>query len=353
METINKMKALSEKVVTFFQKKRNISLLLFLLALILTAFYAGQEYEKSITRDFLLHIRVIRAKDAGNPLVSPLVGVETPNAEALGLYSDQESQVRSYVKGEQRKGNVDYFSMYFRDLKTGTWFGIDEGKQYAPVSLFKLPLAIAVYKQLSDTNSGTTIYLPYTKDEDSSLRSLGKDIATSTLVIGNYYSVDTLVQKMLVNSDNGARNVLAAYVKSVYINDLFARLGVNPPLPGNDYSISPKIYSYFLRLLYNGSYLGVENSEKLLELLAKTTFVDGLVAGTPPGIPVAHKFGSLNLLNKETGQGIIGLHDCGIVYYPDRPYLICIMTQGKDQTDLARTIKTVSAMMFDEARTGY
>jgi beta-lactamase class A len=76
-----------------------------------------------------------------------------------------------------------------------------------------------------------------------------------------------------------------------------------------------------------------------------------LVAGVPAGIPVAHKFG-------ETGQvgGERQLHDCGIVYYPNSPYILCIMTRGNNFEELPNIIKQISSEVYKhvdgQVRTG-
>ena len=87
-------------------------------------------------------------------------------------------------------------------------------------------------------------------------------------------------------------------------------------------------------------------SEKALELLSKSTFKEGLVSGTLDGVAVAHKFGERTNqlqdgtdLNKE-------LHDCGIIYYPGDPYLLCVMTRGSDFPKLQSAISTVSHLAY-------
>jgi hypothetical protein len=42
------------------------------------------------------------------------------------------------------------------------------------------------------------------------------------------------------------------------------------------------------------------------------------------------------------------LHDCGIIYYPGNPYLLCVMTRGTDWSALEKTIQTISAMTYKE-----
>ena len=82
------------------------------------------------------------------------------------------------------------------------------------------------------------------------------------------------------------------------------------------------------------------DSEKALDILSKTTFNDGLVAGVDKGITVSHKFGEY------VGQQI-ELHDCGIIYYPENPYFLCIMTRGDNLDNLKDVIKNISGQIYD------
>ena len=83
-------------------------------------------------------------------------------------------------------------------------------------------------------------------------------------------------------------------------------------------------------------------SEKALELLSKTTFNDGIVAGLPENIVVSHKFGEYILPDE------IELHDCGIIYYVQNPYFLCVMTRGKDEGELKNTISGISKIIYED-----
>jgi len=63
----------------------------------------------------------------------------------------------------------------------------------------------------------------------------------------------------------------------------------------------------------------------------------------PKEVRVAHKFGELGLPNGEKQ-----LHDCGIIYYPGNPYLLCVMSKGKDSQKLSGIIQTISSMVYKE-----
>jgi len=105
-------------------------------------------------------------------------------------------------------------------------------------------------------------------------------------------------------------------------------------------------YAAFFEILYNATYLNKEMSEKALAILTKSTFNYGLVGGVPIGVEVAHKFGER--IFEEYKQ----LHDCGIIYKENNPYLLCIMTrgdmmEGDNFNDLAMVIKKISEQVYN------
>lgn len=112
--------------------------------------------------------------------------------------------------------------------------------------------------------------------------------------------------------------------------------------------ITVKEYASFFRILFNSSYLSRENSEKALRLLDATDYNDALPAGVPPGIQVAHKFGEAGTVEVERQ-----LHDCGIVYFPDHPYLACIMTRGKELDGLKQSIVDISKFIYGKVDEQY
>jgi beta-lactamase class A len=81
-----------------------------------------------------------------------------------------------------------------------------------------------------------------------------------------------------------------------------------------------------------------------LALLAASEFKGALAAGVPDGIRVAHKYGVHNLTNDRL------FHDCGIVYHPLRPYMLCVMTRGNDLDSNIRFIADVSKRVYEQVQ---
>ena len=171
------------------------------------------------------------------------------------------------------------------------------------------------------------------------------------LVEGEPYSVYELLRRMIVYSDNRATEVLLNYLGQVlsksgegYIRETVYNLGVVSVNGSNEEFVTVKSYASIFVQLYHASYLNKEMSEKALELLAQSEFKPGLRGGLPEGIALAHKFGERTYPGTHERQ----LHDCGIIYYPDNPYLLCVMTRGNDFDKLAEIIQAISRMVYEE-----
>ena len=150
---------------------------------------------------------------------------------------------------------------------------------------------------------------------------------------------------MIVDSDNNAKNVLLNSIGEFDINQIYTDLGIAiPGTRGTEDFMSVKEYAAFFRILYNASYLNKEMSQKALNLLLSTDYADGLVAGVPKEMKVAQKFGERRM------EDVNQLHDCGIVYYPQKPYLICVMTRGNDFKTQGRIIADISRVIYSNIK---
>ena len=166
-----------------------------------------------------------------------------------------------------------------------------------------------------------------------------------------------LINYMIIYSDN---NAVALLYNSLALNDFnkfFSDFGIFlPDVSGTPQDfISPKTYALFFRVLYGSTYLSRYDSEKALELLSQAEYKDGLVAGVPNNISVSHKFGEYGAIDNVNPNSYTSreFHDCGIVYYPDHPYLLCIMTKGTDLSKLQNLVKETSQIVYDEVHNLY
>jgi beta-lactamase class A len=289
-----------------------------------------------------------RAKDNGYKFISPLLFYEVPNSIEMSEYRPLANKIEKLIKSDNK---VDSVSVYYRDLTVGRWFGINENLEYRPASLMKVVLMIAYLKKAETNSSILNQKIIFSKDIQSIIGVVPHDQGTN-LVLNKSYSVQDLMNRMIIESDNGATYALLSAIDDRLLDEIYAELGFkNPAKNENTYSISPHNYSSFLRILYNATYLNRAMSEQALDLLNRSNFDDGLRADIDTSVKIAHKYGeSVATSDDDNTITSVELHDCGIIYYPNKPYLLCIMTKGANIDDLKDVIKKISQLIYDNTR---
>lgn len=286
-------------------------------------------------------IRPIRDRDQQYHLINPLLAYDTPSsADFWNLREKIEQQIRN--------SQPDTISVYFRDLKTSRWLDINGNETYSPASLLKVPVLIAYLKLAETEPKILEKKIIYNGAED--LNQAEKIKPKQQLQASKQYTVSELISYMMLYSDNNALSLLTSAVDKQFLKEVFDDLGIVYPDNNQADLMTAKDYSLFFRILYNSTYLNRDLSESALDLLARTDYRAALVAGMPENIQVSHKFGEREISNENGVLVASELHDCGIVYYPDRPYLLCIMTKGSSLESLQNSIKEISRIVYGQVR---
>lgn len=277
---------------------------------------------------------------------NPLLECELAEERLYTFLRPFGGQLEKLIAALERGQQVGSIAVYFRDLNSGPWIGHDEKKHYIPASLAKLPVVIACFRQ-TEIDPGfllrKVVFEGIAEERDPGFLN-----PESNMERGRSYSVDELILRVAKYSDNTAARLLAQAVPPVLLQAVYFDLGVDPErLKNKDFSLSPKEYSAFFRVLYNASYLSKRYSEQALEYFDRSTFELGLVAGVPEGTAVSHKFGVWED-SSPGGQLSLQLHDCGIIYHPQHPYLLCVMTAGKNYVDMTKAIAAVSRFTYQQ-----
>ncbi len=292
-------------------------------------------------------IKQIRNPQSGFDLINPTLYIETPESLSYPKYTPLKNALTSYVDTANDSGKTAGVSVYFRDLDSSQWVGINPTEQYNPASMLKVVTLMALLRT-SESNPQVlkaVVNVPASVALPASDQDFFPPV--DPVQSGNTYAVSDLLTKLIVQSDNGANAILIQYMGDAAMSTVFSNLNV--PVPGTNNSVTAQQYSHLFRVLYNASYLSPADSEKALELLSKTAFTQGLVAGVPSGVIVAHKFGEASTsLNPTDSPATHELHDCGIVYDPGHPYFLCVMTRGQDFTKLASVIKDISQITWNQ-----
>lgn len=276
--------------------------------------------------------------------INPLLECETSTISQDKNLASLKKEIQFIIDQQVSNGNISFASIYYRDLNNGPWLGINEREYFSPASLIKVPVLMAYLKETEKNPSLLDKKITNNKDFDYSQQNV---TPTQTIEKDKEYTIEDLLERMIIYSDNAAYELLLDNIDNVKIFNVYKDLDVDISRAQKDPNgniITVKDYASFFRILFNASFLDQDNSEKALDILSKTQYYKGLVAGVPENITVSHKFGERQYLPSKEKQ----LHDCGIVYLPNKPYLICVMSRSTDFDNAADFIKQVSRVVYDE-----
>lgn len=314
--------------------------------LLVIAFFAGSEYRAIFQPGPNYGEGEIRENSDAFKLINPLLECDLGGTYVgrKGIRPSQQN-LEKIISRAKANGDASYVALYFRDLNNGPWIGINERAEFTPASLLKIPLMIYFLKK-SETDPGLLKKeIAFTSPIPNGIEQHFKPL--QTLENGHTYTIEELVERAIIYSDNHAASALVSITDENPLYDLFKAMHLE--LPQNDQTddfFSVKDYAAFFRILFNSSYLDNEHSEHALQLLSQSTFDQGLTAKLPKDLVVAHKFGERFHATNDEKQ----VHDCGIIYYPNNPYLLCVMTRGYDMHRLAGVIADLSKQVYEETK---
>lgn len=241
--------------------------------------------------------------------------------------------VREYIQGQN-----EHISLYFEYLPSGSSVRVNDEQEIEMASLAKLPGVMAIYDKIArgELAKDATLTLE-PKHVDNKYGEFWQQ------PIGTTISLTEAVKKTLVESDNTTYWMLYELLSHDDKINMFSQFDIGIAVTGNNLHsyITAKAYASILKSLYLATYNTVEFSNEILSLLSKSIFDEDIEAGVDTNVVVAHKTGNL-----ERSDGVDVSNDCGIVYLPKRPYILCILITGEDEVKKSEQMEYLSKMIF-------
>jgi len=288
-------------------------------------------------------------REGSRGLINPLL--TTTSSGKSPRFVPLENKINTQISKEINSGNASGVSVYFHDFNSGQWTGVNESEQYSAASLLKIPIMMAYLKTAETAPNILNDKLFYDGSfDDNSLENIKP---TKEIQPRKEYTVSDLIRFAIQYSDNNANFLLVRHIGDAAVNDVFSDLKIPYPTSATDeYTLTPRQYSIFFRVLYSATYLSREMSEKALELLSYSDFPQGIAAGVPVDVVVAQKFGERAFPGENSGSNK-ELNNCGIIYHPQHPYFLCAMTKGGDFTKLSNVLRDISKIVWSEVENNY
>ncbi len=288
----------------------------------------------------------IRSARSLYQFINPLLAVDAN--EKIDFFETQilKNKVSDLVQEKIKNNKISQFALYFKELDTGRWMGINADTKFSTGLFLKVPIMIAYFKS---AESNPEILQQNFVYEKSPVQEGEK---SQNFIYGKSYSVQKLIDAMIIDDDSDAANTLFKNINKALLNDVYSDLGLDTIEDNITYDfISVKFYTLIFRVLYNATYINRSMSEKALEILSRTSADDGMGRSLPNNILISHKYRvrKMAITGLETMEG----HDCGIIYYPDHNYSLCIMAMGHKSENINDLFNEASMMIYDDMRNRY
>ncbi|MEG1257162.1 serine hydrolase [Clostridium sp.] len=212
-------------------------------------------------------------------------------------------EIKRYL--EKREGE---YSFYFSDLKSGYTYGFNENHKMVAAGCIKLPIAMAVMKEIERNNISLEQVVSIT-DDDKVSGSFG--------IIHEFgerqYSIRELIVAMLIQSDNTAACKIINIIGMSKINEIIKGMGLMSTII-NKYPSNERVddckenitTSYdlckCLTLINDGVTLTKEHSEFITEVIGRNQLTTGLPFywSKDAQLQAANKTGSLDYIENDT-----------------------------------------------------
>jgi beta-lactamase class A len=281
-------------------------------------------------------------QDEGS-LTRPLLFVDIKDEQ---IFTPSKKKILSFIEEKKKEGVITTASVYLNDLNTACHIEINPNELYDPASILKVSTLIIYLKKAE--SDPALLKKRYVFNESN--ENFTANIKDKSLEKGKSYSVEELLQHMIAYSDNQAYFILARNVDFRSFDELNKELKI-PVVSSNSNMVNSTNFvanvnsvSRFFRVLYSATYLNRKMSEYALNLLTQSTYKDGILKGIDPSVRVAHKFG------ERMDFGVAQLHEFGIVYLDNRPYLIGVMTKGRNLDKLREVVSSISKIAYEDLK---
>jgi len=263
------------------------------------------------------------------PFLATRIFTESPNDTLLN-FAPLRKDLRQFF------GTLDSnYSFYFEYLPTGTSVKINQDNPMIGASLLKIPVVMNLFYA---AEHGQIDLSQTVKIQEGDI-----DKRSGTLWqkgVGYELSLKDAARYAIVDSDNTAVNLLIGAASGKF--DLFQKaideLDVDLTATSNsDTTLGAQGYSSMLKCLYLSCLNNFNDSQQILQWMVESDSPPRLRAVLPANVNVAHKYGT---------TGGESESDCGIVYIPKRPYIICMMV-GTDPEQANKIIQEVSKKVYD------
>ena len=207
-------------------------------------------------------------------------------------------------------------SVVVHNLADGRYAASGESDTYYAASTFKAAVLLEAYRQ---RDAGTLDFAKkVTVEEEYAKYDLGT-LEYLEIKVGDQITIADAVRGMIVVSDTSLASLLIDQLGSNNVDATIRSVGATVmTVNDRDLPTTALDLAQLMTAIAAGQGVTPASRDEMLSLLAQEWFTEGIIAGVPEGTTLAHKSGRFDAAT----------HDAAIVWGPDGPYVITVLTDG-------------------------
>lgn len=290
-----------------------------------------------------------------------LLAAAPPPASVDAAAAARTDSLAERIEARLAGAGLEY-GVAWRDLASGRQLLLNPDAEFHAASTMKVPIMARLFRMaergqlslddsLGVTNRFISIY------DSSSYRLSPEDDSDPDLYekVGRRVPIRELVRRMIARSSNLATNELIRLADPAATRAMLREIGAGglqvlrgvQDIPafrnGMNNTTTARALMELLTALARGELAGPEGTREMMSILEAQHFNDGIPAGLPDSVTVAHKTGWIT--------GIV--HDAAVVEPPGEaaPYVLVVLTRGEVDAGVARrAVADVSRMIWRARR---
>jgi len=275
-----------------------------------------------------------------------------------GCGESRLASLQTAIEHHAATSGAETVGVYFRDLASGDSLLFDADARMHAASMMKVPVLIQLFRDQDagrlSLDDSVVITKTFRSIVDSSTFDLDAPDDADTVLyarIGERASIASLAERMITVSSNLATNMLIELVGAARVQATMRELGADSiavlrgveDIKAYEAGLSNTTTARDLGAIFTaiaaGTAASAESCREMIAILERQEFNEGIPAGVPSEVRVAHKTGWISGIR----------HDGGIVTLPDgRRYVLVVLTRGIADVAVADSlIVDVSRLVYD------